>query len=294
MTAVLEAPATVGVPTYLTNVDPALRRGWHPVCRSDDLVTERVVDLLGERWVVSRTPDGVAAAGAYAAADHLGLIWVAPQQPVAGLLDAPETDDPGYASGWLDECELTTAASLMLDNQLDASHFPYVHAGTFGNGAMPEVPDYVVTPTPGGFTADVTHAFVNVNDPAVGDGTRVAEQRRTVSYRFALPMQLQLRISHDETGQHTVILFGLQPARGDRTVFYTRILRDDLPGYPEATAERTLVQTLAFESRVVAEDVVLQNAFTIPGLPLSPKLEMPVRADRSGLELRRQLASLFA
>ena len=294
VTALLETPVPTGVPTYLTNVDPALRRGWHPVCRSTALTGEwSPVELLGEVWPVRRTERGAEVRDAFAATDHLGLVWIAPDEPVADLLDAPEAADPSYVSGWLDDAELRTAAGLMLDNQLDASHFPYVHVGTFGNGAQPELPDYVVEPAPGGFTASVAHAFINVNDPAVADGTRPAEQQRRVSYRFALPMQLQLRIEHLQTGQHTVILFGLQPARLDRTVFFTRVLRDDLPGYPQASAARTMAQTLQFEARVVAEDVRLQNSFTIPGLPLDQKLEMPVRADRSGIELRRQLAALF-
>ncbi len=254
-----------------------------------------VVELLGRRWLVQRGR-AVTATGEYGpphgVCEHLGLIWIAPEKPVAPLLDAPEAADPNYVGDWLPTGEFITAASLMLDNQLDATHFPYVHAGTFGNDAAPEVADYEIVRNAGGFCADVEHAFKNVNDPAVAAGARPLEQRRRVSYRFALPMQLQLRIEHLQTGQHTVILFGLQPARIGRTRFFTQILRDDLPGYPEATAEKTLPVTMAFEERVVTEDIALQNAFTIPGLPLDLRLEMAVRADRSGLELRRMLADM--
>lgn len=295
------APATSAVPAYLTNEEPALGCGWHPVARSVELEAypdgPMPVELLGQQWAVVRHADGgVRVWGRegepYDVAEHLGLIWIAPLEPVTGLLDAPEVSDPAYVSGWLPTGEFATAASLMLDNQLDASHFPYVHAGTFGNNASPEVPAYEITRTPGGFLADVAHAFKNVNDPAVAAGERPVEQQRRVSYRFALPMQLQLRIEHLETGQHTVILFGLQPARIGHTRFFTQILRDDLPGWPSATAALTLPTTLAFEERVVAEDIVLQNAFTIPGLPLDLRMEMAVRADRSGLELRRMLAAM--
>jgi phenylpropionate dioxygenase-like ring-hydroxylating dioxygenase large terminal subunit len=292
---------TATAPAYLTNAEPGLARGWHPVARTVELGCwtdgPMPVDLLGTQWAVMRGGDGAVQAWGregepYATVEHLGLIWIAPLEPVTGLLDAPEVSDPAYAAGWLPTGEFATAASLMLDNQLDASHFPYVHAGTFGNNAAPEVPAYEITRTPGGFLADVVHAFKNVNDPAVVAGVRPVEQRRRVSYRFALPMQLQLRIEHLETGQHTVIFFGLQPARIGHTRFFTQILRDDLPGWPAATAALTLPATLAFEERVVAEDIVLQNAFTIPGLPLDLRMEMAVRADRSGLELRRMLAAM--
>lgn len=46
----------------LTNTDPALRHGWHPVARSDELRDEPLqVRLLGEPWVLARLDDQVAA-----------------------------------------------------------------------------------------------------------------------------------------------------------------------------------------------------------------------------------------
>lgn len=45
----------------LTNTDRALRRAWHPLCRSQDVTdTPRSFALLGERYVVYRSPDGTA------------------------------------------------------------------------------------------------------------------------------------------------------------------------------------------------------------------------------------------
>lgn len=46
----------------LTNTEPALRHGWHPVARSPELGAEPLaVTLLGERWVLARLDGGVAA-----------------------------------------------------------------------------------------------------------------------------------------------------------------------------------------------------------------------------------------
>lgn len=45
----------------LGNLDPALRRAWHPLCRSDDVSrTPASWTLLGERYVAYRSPDGEA------------------------------------------------------------------------------------------------------------------------------------------------------------------------------------------------------------------------------------------
>ena len=293
--------ASPRIEPLLRNTTPALRRGWHPVCRSDDLDDDPLpVQLIGEHWVLRREEDGtpiarcvrdgraVTAAGT---TDHLDRVWVAPETPVAGLLPAPEVGDPAFAAGWLPPARTTAAAGLILDNQLDVSHFPFVHTTTFGEASDAFVPPYTITAIPGGFTATVEHAFRNVQDPGVARGARPVEQVRRVAYTFALPMQLQLRIDHLQTGQRTVLLFGFTPAAERDTTFTTHVLRNDLPEDPGGAARR-MPELLAFEQRVVEEDLGLQGRFDVPGLPLAAGLELPVRADACGLELRRQLRAL--
>lgn len=281
----------------LRNTEPALRAGWHPVCRADELGGEPLpVQLLGAWWELRRTGGAVEVARGVAPAglcEASGMVWLAPEEPAAALLDAPEVGDATYVDGWLTPRVTTAAAGLYLDNQLDASHFPFVHTTTFGDEADPRVPDYDVELVPGGFTASVAHAFRNVLDPGVTTGQRSVEQVRRVSYRFALPLQLQLRIDHLQTGQRTVILFATTPRAEGCTALQMRILRNDVPGH-EGYAEQTLPETLAFEDRVVEEDLALQERFDLPGLPLEPGLEVPVRTDRCGLELRRALRALCA
>jgi vanillate O-demethylase monooxygenase subunit len=287
----------------LRNTTPALRFGWHPVCRSDALDDDPLaVQLLGEHWVLRRDEDGtpvartsrdgrtVTAAGT---TDHLDRVWISPEPPMAALLPAAEVGDPAFASGWLPAARTRAAAGLILDNQLDVSHFPFVHTTTFGQASDVFVPPYTITRLPGGFTATVEHAFRNVQDPGVLRGDRPVEQVRRVTYTFALPMQLQLRIDHLQTGQRTVILFGFTPQDEGATLFTTHLLRNDLPEDP-GDAARRMPELLAFEQQVVEEDLGLQARFDVPGLPLLTGLELPVRADACGLELRRQLREMCA
>src|SRR5580700_7211664 len=43
----------------LSNVDPALRRAWHPVARSAEVTTTPTrVRLLGQDWALVRLPEG--------------------------------------------------------------------------------------------------------------------------------------------------------------------------------------------------------------------------------------------
>ena len=55
------------------------------------------------------------------------------------------------------------------------------------------------------------------------------------------------------------------------------------PG-PEVVARE-----VAFEEAVLAEDLALQRHMTLTGLPLRPRDELHVRADRLGVALRREL-----
>jgi phenylpropionate dioxygenase-like ring-hydroxylating dioxygenase large terminal subunit len=292
------APGRDGRPSILRNTDPSLRHGWHPVAFSAAVGTVPLrAALLGEFWWLSRSADGQPSAlnsdgtSAAAVTDHLGQVWVSPLPPIADLIPAPERGDPSFVCGWLPVADTTAAAGLILDNQLDVSHFPFVHAGTFGDPSDVLVPPYTITRTPGGFTAVVEHAFRNVQDPGVARGIRPIEQVRRVSYTFALPMQLHLRIDHLQTGQRTVILFGLTPRDDGDTRFTTCLLRNDITGEPGDAVAR-MPELLAFEQRVVLEDLRLQERFEVPGLPLATELELPIRADACGLELRRQLRAL--
>ena len=51
---------------------------------------------------------------------------------------------------------------------------------------------------------------------------------------------------------------------------------------------------MAFEVAVLGEDLVLQRAMTVPGLPLLMRDELHVRADRCGVALRRALTAYRA
>jgi hypothetical protein len=50
-----------------------------------------------------------------------------------------------------------------------------------------------------------------------------------------------------------------------------------------------VAREVAFEEAVLAEDLALQRHVTLPGLPLSNRTELHVRADRLGVALRREL-----
>jgi len=349
----------------LTNVQPGLRRGWHPVARSEAL-TDRplAVELLGERWVVARldgrepvafadrcphrlaplsagrvegaelvcgyhgwrfdgsgartavpalgpaAASGAPRAGATAAwgvREQHGLVWLAPDAPRAGIIDWPDYDHdrdhdrdhnpgddgagPGFDVAWLDVVATTAAAGLLADNFLDTAHLPFVHAATIGADEGALVPPYDVTPAGAGFRVSLDQTVANPEDPGVAAGARPPRQRRLADYEFVPPFMMRLRMEYPEAGTVSDILFCLQPENAGRTRIYTRIARNDLGGDPERIAA-----AVAFERRILAEDLALQEQFAIDGLPLGGRgrapgepIEVSIRPDAAGLALRRAL-----
>jgi hypothetical protein len=71
---------------------------------------------------------------------------------------------------------------------------------------------------------------------------------------------------------------------------YTKMLLRDIGGVALPGAD-AVADEVAYEERVVGEDLALQAQLHLTGLPLVPRDELHVRADRLGVALRRALRS---
>ena len=218
-----------------------------------------------------------------------GMVFLAPEEPIAPLGVVREADDPSFEAGELPTLRARASAGLLADNFLDVAHFPFVHAGTFGADEAAEVPRYEVGRDGWGFTMGYEHSFANREDPAVAAGTRPLVQTRRLTYRLDAPFHLQLRIDFVEAGGTNVIGFFIQPETADSCRLFTTLWRNDLDG-----DEARLAEAVDFEVAVLREDLVVQEAFDELVLPLAPTAEVHTRADRTTLELRRVLADLVA
>jgi phenylpropionate dioxygenase-like ring-hydroxylating dioxygenase large terminal subunit len=278
------------------NLDPSLEHAWHPVARSGELSPGGwlQVRLLGRNWTLHRGPGGLEAApAAYGVRERLGLIWLAPAEPVDVPLEFPEDGDRAFVAGWLPAERSIGPAGPLADNFLDVAHFPFVHAATFGAADEKVVPAYDVVHEAGGFTSVQEQWCDNPQDPAVAAGTRPLRQRRRATYVFRAPFQLRLRLEFLESGAVTTILFMLQPEDVDSTRIYTCLLLHAGPGQPLPSPE-WVAQEVEFERRVLGEDLDLQAEMLSGGLPLVMRDELHVRADRLGVALRRSLIDFAA
>src|SRR3954463_5291104 len=100
-------PAPVPPPPagrVLGNLDASLEHAWHPVALSRELRPGGwlQVRLLGRTWMLRRTPDGLEVdPPAWGVQERLGMVWLAPAEPVDVPLEVPEARDRRFVAGWL-------------------------------------------------------------------------------------------------------------------------------------------------------------------------------------------------
>jgi phenylpropionate dioxygenase-like ring-hydroxylating dioxygenase large terminal subunit len=254
--------------------------GW----RFDDSGRCIEIPALGDGATLP--PAGRLEPAAGAAEAH-GMVFLAPDVPIAPLGAIPEADDPAFMVGHLPTLRARASAGLMADNFLDVAHFPFVHAGTFGAEEAAEVASYAVARDDWSFTVAYEHPFAHREDPGVATGLRPLVQTRRLTYRLGAPFHLRLRIDFVDSGGSNVIGFFIQPETDETCRLFTTLWRDDLHG-----DEERMNEAIAFELDVLREDLRIQEEYHDLTLPLDATAEVHTRADRATLELRRVLADL--
>jgi phenylpropionate dioxygenase-like ring-hydroxylating dioxygenase large terminal subunit len=243
------------------------------------------IPALGPDAVLPPTAQLTAAA---AVAEAHGIVFLAPDEPIAPLGTMPEAEDPSFMVGELPTLRARGSAGLLADNFLDMAHFPFVHASTFGADESAEVPPYAVARDDWSFTVAYQHQFAHREDPGVAAGLRPLLQTRRLTYRLCAPFHLRLRIDFLDAGGSNVIGFFIQPETAETCRLFTTLWRDDLEG-----DRQRMEEAIEFEVAVLREDLRIQEAYHELVLPLHPRAEVHTRADRTTLELRRVLADLI-
>jgi phenylpropionate dioxygenase-like ring-hydroxylating dioxygenase large terminal subunit len=279
-----DVAATAGDPAgLLTNEDPGLRHGWHPVALAAEAPGQ--VTLLGEVYDLRDEPK------VFGIRERWGMVWLAPEEPLTDLFtDDVDADDSAYVGAWLPPARTPVSAGVVADNFLDVAHFPFVHAGTFGAAEEKIVEKYAVTTEPYGCRSVQEQWFDNPADPAVASGERPLRQRRRATYVYRAPFQLLLRLEELDAGAVKTILFFAQPESLASTRIYTKMLLHGIGGVADPPAE-VVAREVAFEEAVLAEDLDLQRKMRLTGLPLVMRDELHIRADLLGVTLRRVLSS---
>jgi phenylpropionate dioxygenase-like ring-hydroxylating dioxygenase large terminal subunit len=225
--------------------------------------------------------------------ERFGLVFVAVEQPIVelpeadGVRDTPEEETRVVQLG---PYEGRYGAALLIDNQIDVTHFAFLHRGTFGADEAERIPAYDLTRLPWGFSFDLTVPITAGNDPEVEKNRHPLTQYRDMSYRYHVPFHLSLTLSYPVMGGSNTIVFWAQPQSADQCRFYITMHMWQPGGFTEAE----LAKRVAFEERVVGEDLALQQRFADLAIPLVASAECHVKSDKASLEYRRLLRALVS
>ncbi len=275
-----------------------LERFWHPVARRSELTSggsgPLEVELLGQTWRIDADAEGgwTARSGgrtAWGVRLHVDHVWLAPYEPIAPLPVAREWDEEGWHHRRLSRTEGRFGVGLLIDNQFDAAHFPFVHTTTFGTDAAAATPESSVVRADTTVTSTMRIPIAATNDPLALAGDRPLGQHRRMHYEYHAPLWLRLRLDYEDMGGATAIFFAFTPLAAGRS----RMDIDVLFRHPDGFTDEQLVARVAFEERVIAEDLRLQRLFEDLRLPLDPSIEVSTKADRLSLQCRSVLRELL-
>jgi phenylpropionate dioxygenase-like ring-hydroxylating dioxygenase large terminal subunit len=224
---------------------------------------------------------------AWGVQERYGLVWLAPEEPVAALPEFPEWDDPSFDAMRNEPRRTPTGAHQLIDNFVDATHLPTVHTQTFGTDESPELPPYVVEHD--GARAWTTYEvrYRNHDDPLVATGEHPLVQPQQLYKECSAATTTFIRLDFPLTGKTIAILFACQPERDGSTRIYKQMARNDFDGDADQIAK-----SIAFEDLVMDEDLAVLEPFHDRALRLDLTTEVHTKADRLSVAYRRILADL--
>ncbi len=268
--------------------DPVLWNDWHVVADATALRRDRPVRtaLLGVALKIARAADdGVAVTrgdgGSPLADVRHGFVWACLGVPARPILAIPELAEAGRCIVTGGAIGVHASAGRVIENFLDLGHLGYVHAGYLGEEPETAIPPYAVAPLPGGGVhATGCKVFQPVASPTAREGFVV-----DYSFKVERPFTACLYKSNfHQPHRCDVIYLFAQPVDEEHAVAHAlEIFVDDgiQPG-----------DLRAFQQLIFLQDrPILENQFP-KRLPIGPRMEMPMPADRASVAYRRWLAEL--
>lgn len=215
----------------------------------------------------------------FAAVERHGLIWVNlnPAAEASALPAFPEYNDPAFQTVTIPPFDWAASAGRQVESFCDVAHFTFVHPTTFA-ASDPVVPRYDVTPTGTGVRAEFSSRVGNVSDPAAASHT----WRRV--YQLHLPFTVHLAIDFPSGGR-LVVFNAACPLSARHTRVFAIVARN-------FDQDQSVADLIAFQQKVYAEDQRIVERQNPEELPVDLAEEVHVRADRTSVEYRRQLARL--
>jgi phenylpropionate dioxygenase-like ring-hydroxylating dioxygenase large terminal subunit len=208
-----------------------------------------------------------------------GYIWSTLGTPAHELFAIPECAEPDRRLIHVGTFGVRSSAPRAIENFLDMAHFPYVHTGLLGVEPHTEVKDYEVAVTPD--RREILARRCRFFQPL---SSLAAKQGFEVEYVYRVPHP------------YCAILYkscAPDASRDDVIAIFTRPLSEE---YISASLFLAMIDTQStdlqlrhWQQLIFSQDKpILENQRPLR-LPLDPRAELSVRADRASIGYRRWL-----
>jgi len=281
-------------------IDTYILNQWHVLAALEETVSGLVhrTTLLDRPIGYSRAADGAPMAwlagtepaGASIPVERLGAVlptiaaygylWTCLGTPQGALFPVPEYAEPDRKNLSAGSIGVNVSAPRVVENFLDMGHFPYVHTDILGAEPHTEVKEYDVEVTEGG-------------DEILATRCRFYQPKAALSATHALEVEYIYRVPHPycsvlykscpaDTSRMDVIAVFVQPMGHERVRAHLMISMID--------EEATITTLRRFQQTIFGQDKpILENQYP-KRLPLDPRAETPIRADKSAIVYRRWLS----
>lgn len=209
-----------------------------------------------------------------------GYIWTSLGSPPKTLFPIPEYAEADRKNMSCGSIGIHVSAPRAVENFLDMGHFPYVHTDILGAEPHTEVKEYDV---------EVSEE----RDEVLATKCKFVQPRAAMSATTAIEVEYVYRVPHpfcsvlykscpeDESRRDVIAIF-LQPMTEERC--RAHLLQSMIDSTSTITDLRRFQQTIFGQDKPI-----LENQFP-KRLPLDPRSETPIRADKSAIAYRRWLS----
>lgn len=273
--------------------DPVALGLWHPIAALEDVAKNTVstTRLLGQRicyqlesekdvliWVAT---DNSAAENQNPLPVTLayGYIWTCLGTPARPLFDLPEYAEPDRRNVCAATVGVRVSAPRAVENFLDMGHFPFVHTNILGAEPHTEVREYDVNVDEERDEIVATECVFYQPQAAAGSSAGALSD---YIYRVPHPYCAVLYKSCP-TDEHRLDVIALFLQSVDEETVRAHALVSVID------TSSTDLDIRMFQQTIFGQDKpILENQFPRK-LPLDPRAETPIRADKSAIVYRRWL-----
>lgn len=227
----------------------------------------------------SQTPPAKAQVRCYSVRERYGLLWVCLGTPTCDIPTFPEWHQPGFVGAVCGPfSHIRANGPRLIENYLDAAHFPFVHEGVLGDPNHPEIGDFETRITEHGVESDPIEVYQP--DPYGGSAGRV-----TYTYHAFRPLTAHFA-KHMPGATNGMVLTVTPHDELDSTAWFivATTARDDAAALKTEYTPR--IAAIFEEDRAIVESQRPEL------LPLDLQAELHLRSDRVAIAYRTWLRQL--